>query len=219
MGKGNDIESEVFNYMEGIYINELIWLLTTIRKNCEALFEKTKIPEKGFTIQINMEAHSLIKSIVSDASHVANLIDPGKKRKEETPGHYFFRKERGERLRKIFNSVKIEQILNRELRNSIEHLDERLDDLVHRISKKVIKRQQNLAYNMVFSHKEVIVPTPVLIRVYVSSERMFYNMNWRFDIEKIYSECASMLTAIQSLESIKKSKEPGGLLLLVPKFN
>ena len=81
-----------------------------------------------------MEVHSLIKSIVNDSSQVANLIDPREKRKEETVEHYTFRKERGERIREIFSDIPIEKILNRELRDSIEHFDERLDNLVHRVS-------------------------------------------------------------------------------------
>lgn len=81
-----------------------------------------------------MEVHSLIKSIVNDSSQVANLIDPRKRRKEETVEHYTFRKERGERIREIFSDIPIEKILNRELRDSIEHFDERLDNLVHRVS-------------------------------------------------------------------------------------
>lgn len=72
---------------------------------------------------------------------------------------------------------------------------------------------------MVFSHKEAIVPFPIPIRVYISSEKVFYNMNWQLDIGKIYAECVSMLNVIQSLESIKKSKEPGGLLVMIPKLS
>ncbi len=219
MGDDNRTEHKVMNYVEAIYVNELFWLLTAIRKNCEALFEETKIPEKGYVIQVDMKVHSLIKSIINDSSQVANLVDPHKKRKDETSEHYIFRKERGENLRRIFIGIQIEQMLNRKLRDSIEHFDERLDSLVHSISKKAMKRQQNLAYNMVFSHKEVIVPFPVPIRVYVSSEKVFYNMNWQLDIGKIYTECISMLTVMQNLEYIKKSKDPGGLLLKMPKLD
>ena len=220
MNKDNSsgVESEVLNYMEGIYINELFWLLAAIRKNCETLFEKAKITETGYAMQVDVEVHSLIKSIVNDSSHVANLIDPRERRKDEPIEHYIFRKERGKHLREIFNSISIEKILNRNLRDSIEHFDERLDNLVQSVSKKVKKKQQNLAHNMVFSHKEVIVPFPIPIRVYVSSEKVFYNMNWRFDLGKIHAECVSMLNAIQSLESIKKTKEPGGLLVIIPKL-
>ncbi len=215
---GRSVAGEVLNYMEGIYVNELFWLLTAIKKNCETLFEKAKIPETGYIIQVDLEVHSLIKSIVNDSSHVANLIDPREKRKVETVEHYTFRKERGEHLKEIFNGVSVEKILNRELRDSIEHFDERLDNLVHSVSNKVEKKQQNLAHNMVFSDKEVITPFPIPIRVYISSEKVFYNMNWRFDIGKIYAECISMLDVIQNLESIKKAKEPGGLLIIIPKL-
>lgn len=221
MGKdnGTGVEHLVLSNMQGIYVNELYWLLTAIRKNCEGLFEKAKIPEKGYVIQVDMEVHSLIKSIVSDSSQVANLIDPRKKRKDETLEHYTFRKRRGEHLMKIFNGIPIEIILNRELRNSMEHFDERLDNLVHKISNEGTKKQQNLAHNIVFSHRNVILPFPIPIRVYVSSEKIFYNMKWRFDIGNIYEECISMLNAVKSLESIKELKEPGGLLVIIPKLN
>ena len=220
MVKNDDlaIEHEVLSYMEGIYVNELFWLLTAIKSNCERLFEIAKVPETGFIIQVDIEAHSLIKLIITNSSHVANLIDPRTKKKDENEERYQFRKERGEFLKKIFNVIVIEEILQRELRDSIEHFDERLDNLVHSVSKKARKKDQSLAHNMVFSKKAVLQPFPIPVRVYVSAEKIFYNMNWRLDIGKIYTECVSMLDAVQNLEKIKKIKEPGGMIVIVPKL-
>jgi hypothetical protein len=151
--------------MEGIFVNELFWVLSAIKSNCEKLFEIVKVPETRYIIQMNLEVHSLIKSIVNDSSHLANLIDPSTKKKDESEEHYKFWKERGEYLRKIFDGIVVEEILQKKLRNSIEHFDEKLDNLVHLVSKKTKIKNQSLAHNMVFSEKAVLQPFPIPVRV------------------------------------------------------
>jgi hypothetical protein len=151
--------------MEGIFVNELFWVLSAIKSNCEKLFEIVKVPETRYIIQVNLEVHSLIKSIVNDSSHLANLIDPSTKKKDESEEHYKFWKERGEYLRKIFDGIVVEEILQKKLRNSIEHFDEKLDNLVHLVSKKTKIKNQSLAHNMVFSEKAVLQPFPIPVRV------------------------------------------------------
>ncbi len=124
-----------------------------IKSKCERLFEITKVPEKGFSIQIDPESHSLIKSIVDDSAEVANLIQPRGKRKDESVEKYLFRKHRGEYLSNIFKNAMISEMLDHKLRDSIEHFDERLDRLTHDVSEKAVKKPQTLAHNMVISDK------------------------------------------------------------------
>lgn len=212
------IEKRVLTYIEGIYVNELFWLLSNIKSKCEELFQKTKVPETGYVIQVDMEIHSLIKSIVSDASQVAYLIEPRQARKNEPEHSSIFRKKRGEYLKNLFKKIEIKEITDRKLRDSIEHFDERLDNLVYTVSKRARTKGQILAHNMVFSEKSAFKPFPLPIRVYVSTEKKFYNINWCFDIGKVYNECTLMLNAINVLDRIKKLNEPGGLLVFIPKM-
>ena len=214
------VDKDVLEYMIDVYINELFWLLTSIKSKCERLFEITKVPEKGSTIQIGLESNSLIKSIVDDSAEVANLIQPRKKGKHEPLERYLFRKHRGEYLLNIFKNVTISEILDHKLRDSIEHFDERLDRLTHDISDKAVKKRQSLVYNMAISDKAAIPvqPFPLPVRIYISSERKIYNMMWQLDIGKIYTECTSMIEVFKDIKNLKKTKEPGSLILLIPQI-
>ena len=218
------VDKDVLEYMIDVYINELFWLLTSIKSKCERLFEITKVPEKGSTIQIGLESNSLIKSIVDDSAEVANLIQPRKKGKHEPLERYLFRKHRGEYLLNIFKNVTISEILDHKLRDSLEHFDERLDHLTRDVSEKAVKKPQTLVYNMVISDMDIMQGTthnhsfPLPIRIYVSSERKIYNMSWQLDIGKIYMECTSMIEVLKGIENLKKEKEPGGLLLPIPQM-
>ena len=216
--KVDGVDKDVFEYMIDIYINELFWLLTSIKSKCERLFEITKVPEKGQTIQIDLESNSLIKSIVDDSAEVANLIQPRERRKDEPTEKYLFRKHRGEYLFNFFKDVAISEILNHKIRDSIEHFDKKLDRLTHDISEKAVKKPQTLAYNMAISDKATMSPFPLPVRIYVSSERKIYNMLWQLDIGKIYTECTSMIEALKNIENLKRTKEPGSLILLIPQI-
>ena len=212
------VDKDVFEYFIGIYLNELFWLLTSIKSKCDRLFSMAQVPEKGFVIQVDLEVHSLIKSIVDDSTQVANLIQPHERRKDEPAEKYAYRKHRGEYLANLFRNITISEMLDHKLRDSIEHFDERLDRLAHTTSQKIQKKGQILAHNMVFSDRAVFQPFPLPIRVFVSSERKFYNMNWFLDIGRIYSECCSMLNVLKENENLKKSKEPGGMLIVIPQL-
>lgn len=218
--KIDGVDKEVLEYMIDVYISELFWLLTSIKSKCERLFEITKVPEKGYAIHVDLESGSLVKSIVDDSAEVANLIQPRKRRKDEPMERYLFRKHRGEYLSNLFKNVTTSEILDRKVRDSIEHFDERVDRLTYDISDKAVKKPQALAYNMVISDKAAIPirPFPLPIRIYVSSERKMYNMLWQLDIGKIYTECTSMIEILKNTENLKKQKEPGSLILLIPQI-
>jgi hypothetical protein len=43
-------------------------------------------------------------------------------------------------------------------------------------------------------------------------------MLWQLDIGKIYTECTSMIEILKNTENLKKQKEPGSLILLIPQI-
>jgi hypothetical protein len=222
--KVDGVDKEVLEYMIDVYINELFWLLTSIKSKCERLFEATKVLEGGHGIKIDLESSSLVKSIIDDSAEVANLIQPRRKRKDETAESYLFRKHRGEYLSHIFKDITITEMLNRNVRDSIEHFDERLDRLIHTVSEKAGKKPQTLAYNMVISDRQVMSTVmntrtfPLPIRIYISSERKVYNMMWQLDIGKIYTECTSMFEVLKENSNLKKENDPGGMLVMIPQM-
>lgn len=212
-----DIDQGVLEHMVSLYVNELYWLLHSVKTKSESLFDRCKVPEKGWQIMVDMEAFSLIKSIVDDSAQVANLISPSPQRKNEPEAKGVYRIERAKYLRGLIGEKLPAEILRQDVRDSLEHFDERLDRLTHRVSKNIKKKGRAIAHNMVISEKSAFNPFPYPLRVYISAERVFYSLDWRVNIGRIYQECCSMIENLKSTETIKKTEEPGGLLLMIPR--
>ncbi|MCY1462878.1 hypothetical protein D9M71_806980 [compost metagenome] len=67
---------------------------------------------------------------------------------------------------------------------------------------------------MVISHWEVIQPRLYPIRLYVSSEKKFYNMKWSVDVGLIHSEAKSIIEKLKELKAFEKG-EQGGLMIRI----
>ncbi|MDD2789159.1 MAG: hypothetical protein PHU40_00670 [Sulfurimonas sp.] len=197
-----------------LYFYELWWLAHSICKKCDNLFEETKIPDKGFVMQVNPEIHSIIASLLSDASNIKKLIDtPMGKLRGESSTQAKLRKERAELLNKNIKSVELTEMLNHKIRNTLEHFDEYLDEANLKFSRDTQPLSPMAAYNMVFSHWEVTSPRVYPIRLYISSERKFYNMKWSVDIGKIYEEATAILSDLKKLPEFSQNEDLGGLML------
>ncbi len=200
-----------------IYLEELFWLASSIKANTERIFEKSQIPEKGYIIQVDREIHSLIKSVIDEAAQFKNFLRPRGKMSNESEEEYRFRLERGKVLSSLFSSVDLNEILRDDVRNSMEHFDERLDKLSFTVRKNMRKKDQLIAYNMVFSDKAVINPFPNPVRIYIAKERKFYIFGLTLDIGKIHEESEKILEILNKDPRRRKITEPGGLLLPIKK--
>lgn len=196
-----------------VYLEELYWLSSSIKNNTEKIFQMAKVPEKGYLIQVDPEIHSLIKSVIDESTQVKNLLKPRAHIGDESDDEYRYRKERGEQLSGLFRDIDLTEILRDDVRNSMEHFDERLDKLSFTVRKNIRKKDQFIAYNMVFSEKTVMTPFPNPIRIYVSKEKSFYIFGLKLDIWKIHEESKRILEVLNTDPRRKKISEPGGMLL------
>jgi hypothetical protein len=198
-----------------IYFHELWALSHSIKNKCERLFSETKIPENNdMLIKVAPELHSIISSILSDAANIKKLlyVDASKGA---------FHQKRAATLRQFITPVHLEEMLNNKVRNSLEHFDEYLDKANRALTGDEDASSPLIAgYNMLITHWEVIeritpqgedIPELYPIRIYVSSERCFYNMKNKIDIGLINEEANVLLTHMQSLAVF--SGDPGGLLV------
>jgi hypothetical protein len=197
-----------------LYFYELWWLSHSICQKCENLFKETAIPDDGFLMQVNPEIHSIIASLLSDASNIKKLIDtPAGKLRGEPSAQARLRKERAEALKEKIKSVELTEMLNHKVRNTLEHFDEYLDEANLKLSRQDKPSSPMAAYNMVFSHWEVTSPRVYPVRLYISSERKFYNMKWNVDIGKIYEEATAILLELRKLPEFSQQKDVGGLMV------
>jgi hypothetical protein len=95
----------------------------------------------------------------------------------------------------------------------IKAFDEYLDEANLKLSREIQPPSPMAAYNMVFSHWEVTNPKVYPVRLYISSERKFYNLKWSVDIGKIYKEATAILSELKKLPEFSQQKELGGLMV------
>ena len=200
-----------------LYLEELYWLTSSIKTNTEKIFQDAKVPEKGYVIQVNPEIHSLIKSVIDEAAQLKNMLMPRERIGGESEEERRFRKERGALLTSLFNSIDVYEILRDDVRNAMEHFDERLDRLSFTVRKNKWKKDQFIAYNLVISDRTVYSKFPNPIRIYVSTEKKFYLFGLVLDLGKIRDESGKMLEILNKDPRKNKNLDPDGLLLRIPK--
>jgi len=197
-----------------LYFHELWWLSSGIKKKSENIFLEAKVPDSGYLMQVSPEVHSLIASILSDAANIKKLlITPSARLNGESAAQARLRKARAGHLANFLKAVELKELLNHKVRNTLEHFDEYLDEANLRLSEVKNPPSPMAAYNMILSHWDVISPRIYPVRVYISSERKFYNMKWSVDIGQIYQEACAILEALGEMPEFKAPAEPGGLMI------
>ena len=195
-----------------LYYHELWWLSHSVLRKSEQVFNETTIPDDGFVIQVSPEIHSVIASLLSDAANIKKLVSTSSvKANGENGVRFKLRKERAKELADFIAPLQIKELLNHKVRNTLEHFDEYLDESNYNVSRKAPEGRLAV-YNMILSHWEVISPRVYPLRLYVSSERKFYNMKWDVDIGLIHAEAKSIVEKLRTLKAFEV-EEPGGLMM------
>jgi len=110
-----------------LYETELGRLAETTRAACDALF--AAIPSKPFLLFVNPPTHQLIYNVVLPAGRIQKLIVAANKKRGETRAEWEFRRDRVSHLRTVLGNVSLPTVESAAVRNSLEHFDERLDDI------------------------------------------------------------------------------------------
>jgi hypothetical protein len=197
-----------------LYIHELWWLSHAIMTKTEKLFTEAKVPETGYVLQVSPELHSLIASVLSDAANLKKLIITPSVRLDRESGRQFrLRKARAAALMDLLAGIPLAELINVKVRNTLEHFDEYLDEANLTVSEAITPPSLMAAYNMVLSHWEVFSPRVYPIRVYISSERKFYNMKWSVDLGAMNAEASAIVARLLALPEFSDKEGPGALML------
>jgi hypothetical protein len=219
MAEHTDIKLEDTKLLT-LYFHELWWLAHGIKTKAERLFSEATVPESGNVIQVSPELHSLIASLLSDAANLKKLVvTPSGKLNGESGRQFRLRKARAAALRDAVAGLQLTEILNAKVRNTLEHFDEYLDEANLNLSTAKNPPSPMAAYNMVLSRWEVFSPRVYPIRVYISSERKYYNMRWSVDIGEIYKEATAIVERLVSHPAFANTEGPGGLMVRLGRSN
>ncbi len=196
-----------------LYIHELWWLAHGIKEKTERIFAAAAVRDEGDFIQVNPELHSLIAAVISEAANLKKLLVTPSTRLDRESGRQFrLRRGRTLALAKLLEGICLDELLNPKVRNTLEHFGEYLDEANLAISEAQNPPSPIAAYNMVLSRWEVFSPRVYPIRLYISSERKFYNMRWSVDLDAMNKEACAVLERLKT--SMWAEKEgPGGLML------
>lgn len=197
-----------------LYIHELWWLSHAIKTKTAKLFGETKVPETGYTMQVSPELHSLIASVLSDAANLKKLIvTPSARLDRESGRQCRLRKARAAALKELLTGIPLVELVNVKVRNTLEHFDEYLDEANLAVSEAKVPPSPMAAYNIVLSHWEIFNPRIYPIRVYISSERKFYNMKWSVDLGAMNTEASAIVDRLLTVPGLSYKEGPGGLML------
>ncbi|KOG92652.1 hypothetical protein AL345_14765 [Aeromonas caviae] len=197
-----------------LYFQELWWLARGVKTKAERLFSEATVPDTGYVMQVNADLHSLIASLLSDATNLKKLvITPDTRLRGESGPQFRLRKARALELKKVITGIELTEMLNVKIRNSLEHFDEYLDEANLSISTAKSPPAPIALYNILLSHWEVTNPRAYPIRVYVSSERKFYNMKWSVDIGKIHQESTAIVERLSAYLGFADPEGPGGMII------
>ncbi len=163
-----------------MYVFELWSLADNVREQCEKVFAATQLSPNETFLRESKDIHSLIAALLSNAANIKKLVRTQSSHlKGETKARFQMRQCRTKVLSELLNGIALDELLNVKIRNTLEHFDEYLDEADELLTLKGHPTATLVMSNMVLSHwehgdlvREKIFP----IRVYIASERKFYNM-------------------------------------------
>ena len=199
--------------LSSMYLLELWLLADNVREQCERIFQITQIGPGETFLRVSKEVHGLIASILSNAANIKKLLDTrASQRKHESKIAYAMRQRRSKALSDILNGIELEFLLESKVRNTLEHFDEYLDEADELVTIKGHPTATLAVSNMVLSHWDSMAGESIYpIRVYIVSERKFYNMKWSIDLGKIHAESLLIVERFKSNPETEMLTETGAI--------
>jgi hypothetical protein len=196
---------------------------TNLVRKLNDLFERMPIPAEGMGfIDPDPEAHSLITSLLSDAASAKNLL-ADYKRRDLSGLENAYRAKRTAFLRSVLDGIDISTLLDKSVRNSVEHFDEYLDKANIAFSNKSGKRGFGL-YNLVLSSLKVLEAMDTFngteihpLKIYVADQRTYYNFEAKVDLGALLQEAQAIVARVEAhmnYPDAQRGKAGGGIIPL-----
>lgn len=210
--------TDAYEILLEVYVHHLFALARAVRDGCNNVFAEAPIPASGGYIKVSHNLHAKIDGVLIDAANLKKLIHTSANRgKNESKRTFEFRQLRSKKLADLLSNLSLPTLLNVQLRNSLEHFDEHLDDLGAKLKDGEAPPKEKAAYNLVLSHWEA-APCPIYpLRVYVATERKYYNFNHHVNIGLLHDEAEAILERLNSSGVLQNIPEPGGLIVAFPR--
>lgn len=191
-----------------MYLYEIHLHCHFIKQNAEAIFRK--FDDKFTGMIVDPEIIYFSSAICTDAGKLRNLIKNTRERnrKLESFLQHKIRLERNKLTENLFRGIDITPLVNNDSRNSIEHVDEYIDNLLYRIADS--KDHLHLAaQNIAITHDDILTGRhPIAkwheIRIYISSTGEFHHCGKKTNIKQVYN-CAKEILKLVEDQGIEGS--------------
>jgi hypothetical protein len=196
-----------------MYVLELWLLADNVRDQCEKLFAATQTSPNETYLRVSKDIHGLIASLLSNAANIKKLLRTRTSRMDgESKIAHAMRQRRTKALNELLDRIALDGLLDTKIRNTLEHFDEYLDEADELVTVKGHPTATLAMSNMVLSHWQHLASENIFpIRVYIASEKKFYNMKWSIDLGKLHDESQLVVERLKSHPETKNITEAGTL--------
>jgi hypothetical protein len=177
-----------------IYKLEFLRLVSNIALKSEAIFARAPAKQCGNDyLAPDPELHSIIASLLSDAANAKNLIVDEIPKSKISKQLASMRQKRARALLEEVKGIELTALLDKKVRNSIEHFDEYLDQANVVLGGKPSTNRLAL-FNFVLSSRRLFeqYDRTFPLRVYIADERVYENFELKIDIGKLYAESVQL---------------------------
>ena len=209
----------------GAYVSELYWLARDTVETCEQVFSNAEPPPpESSYIKVDHALHADIYRVLNNAARIRALVKERSRRADQSARQFAVQEKRTRWMRDLLDGLSTDAILQAQVRNSLEHFDEYLDETALRSSMSQIARPTLFPIDMTLGRdgtlqqftQGVVYP----VRVYLAEERMFVNCGKRIDVNAIALECQAITARLVELspqlaEENEPSSEGRGSSMLV----
>jgi hypothetical protein len=189
-----------------LYARELHSLAGSVVRRCDALFASRPVETVGHTLRgTTRDDHDAINVILLGASNIAKLLSPPVEAVVKRDGtlsrthaEIAMHRRRYDWLRTIIPKVPV-ALMDRKVRNTVEHFDERLDNLNVKIEEGTLGADW-VTFDIDLSNANATrtqsgLPV-VQIRGYLAEEPTYCSFGERIDLDAIRNECLAIGAAI-----------------------
>ena len=166
---------------------------------------------------LSPDLHAKIAAALLASSNFRKLVRTNQQRgKKESEERFNVRLERAAALAGLFDGLDLKTMLDGKLRNTLEHFDEYLDDLVRSVTAPS-EMPRTIAVNIAFSADGAIASAIFPVRLYVTSTCRFSNFDFSIDLKRLRAEAASVIECLLPLPAFQQTgREPGGAIVMLP---
>src|SRR5690606_5924040 len=194
--------------------NEIESIVHSRKQGTEAVFTFPHIPDKYFFIQ--PDVFTRIASIQVHSANINKILFATPRKKNEANSKYDYRVKRSDELQKYFDMDRISEIRSNDVRNILEHFDERLDNISLWLWNRSIDGEYEvIASNIILSGEGALHGKPYYLKCYIIDSKIYKNAEKESNLGELVSEANYIRTVVES--KLISNPQAGSIIIIPPR--